>query len=254
MSGACSQLLLLCGFWRLKASVLRPDAWHTAWHSVSARCGPITLISAKTKSTGSVKPSRPSETGPESGRAPAQPDPVAPARPEVRNAAGSSPAPDAACQGQPAAGPRPARPPSPGRPYFRPSGQSQSPGPGGDASRSVAPSRTEAGPPSPSALVQTGWLCSRARPRQAGPHPARGRFPWQQRGLRRPTVAKPRCVTSLGYPRSGRSLPVSLAPSVPGPHFFTLPFVKTIHSLPAAPPPCTVCLPKILLSLKLSRI
>lgn len=101
-------------------------------------------------------------------------------------------APNAACQGQPAARPRPARPPSPGRPHFRPSGQSQSPGHGGDASRSAAPSRTEVGPQTPFALVRTGWLCSRARPRQAGPCGARSPFPWQQRELRRPTAAKPR--------------------------------------------------------------
>lgn len=131
---------------------------------------------------------------------------------EVRNAAAAphlrvvAAAPDAACQGQPAARPRPARPPSPGRPHFRPSGQSRSSGHGGDASRSAAPSRTEVGPQSPSALARTRWLCSRARPRQAGPCPARGPFPWQQRELRRPTAAKPRCVTSQEHRGSGRSL------------------------------------------------
>lgn len=132
---------------------------------------------------------------------------------EVRNAAAAphlrvvAAAPDAACQGQPAARPRPARPPSPGRPHFRPSGQSQSPGHEGDASRSAAPSRTEVGPQSPSALFRTRWLCSPAKPRQAGPRPARGPFPWQQSELRRPTAAKPRCVTSQGHRGSGRSLP-----------------------------------------------
>lgn len=167
---------------------------------MSAQCRPITLISARSKSRAPRSRVLP-------GTGAARPGGSGLARGEKRRSR-SSPAPDAACQGQPAARPRPARPPSPGRPHFRPSGQSQSPGPGGHASRSVAPSRTAAGPPNPSALVRTGWLCSRATPRQAGPHPARGPFPWQQRGLRRPTAAKPRCVTSLGHPDSGRSLPV----------------------------------------------
>lgn len=182
---------------------------------MGAQCGSIARINDKRKSRA------PAGRRPSSRPGPAQ----SPARhwrsasrwlgpgSEVRNAADAphlrvvAAAPDAACQGQPAARPRPARPPSPGRPHFRPSGQSQSPRHGGDASRSAAPSRTEVGPQSPSALVRTSWLCSRARPRQAGPCRARGPFPWQRRELRRPTAAKPRCVISQGHRGSGRSLP-----------------------------------------------
>lgn len=46
------------------------------------------------------------------------------------------------------------------------------------------------------ASAGAGWLYSGARRRQAGPHPALDPFPWQRQGLRRPTAAKPRCVTS----------------------------------------------------------
>lgn len=144
-------------------------------------------------------------------------------------------APDAACQGQPAARPRPARPPSPGRLHFRLSGQSQSPGHGGDASRNAAPSWTEVGPQSPSALVRTRWLCSLARPRQAGPSRARSPFPWQQRELRRPTAVKPRCVTSQGHGDSGRSLPS--APDSTACPFFIFHHNLSQRKFSSLPPP-----------------
>lgn len=157
-------------------------------------------------------------------------------------------APDAACQGQPAAGPRPARPPSPGRPHFRLSRPSQSPGHGGDASRSEAPSRTEVGPQSPSALVQTGGLGSCARLKQAGPRQARGPFPWQQRGLRRPTAAKPRCVTPPGHPGSKWSLP-GYPGSAACPYLILPPNLSLRKSTPFHLA-SIICLPQILVSSK----
>lgn len=90
---------------------------------------------------------------------------------------------------------------------FRLSRQKRSPGPGDGASRSGTPSRMEVGQGSPPAPGRVGWLSGRARPRRAVPRQALGPFPWQQRGLRRPTAAKPRRVTYLLYYGSGRGLP-----------------------------------------------
>lgn len=78
------------------------------------------------------------------------------------------------------------------------------------------------------ARAPAGWLCSRARPRcsrarprRAGPRPALDPFPWQRRGLRRPTAAKPRCVTSRRHPGSCGSSRTPRRPGRPIPHFFT---------------------------------
>lgn len=53
----------------------------------------------------------------------------------------------------------------------------------------------EAVPASPRDSAGAGWRYGSARPRRAGTLQALGPFPWQRRGLRRPTAAKPRCVT-----------------------------------------------------------
>lgn len=174
---------------------------------------------------------------------------------EVRNAAAAphlrvvAAAPNAACQGQPAARPRPARPPSPGRPHFRPSGQSRSPGHRGDASRTVAPSRTEVGPQSPSALVRTGWLCSpgKSRPRQTGPCPARGRSPSNSAGYGAPQ--RPNRAESLrpGILVLDGVVSVPWLCSMPDPH--NPPNFLQRKSTPFHLP-STTCLPRILLSSK----
>lgn len=82
--------------------------------------------------------------------------------------------------------------------------------------RSPIPGReAEVRPAGPPAPTRAGWLNHRARQTLAGPRPALGPFPWQRRGLRRPTAAKPRCVTSRGHPGLGGAHPDPLAPHSP---------------------------------------
>jgi hypothetical protein len=166
-------------------------------------CEPTGFYKEAPRSAGSLEP-RP--------RAPGRGQPRAPPGSEVRNAAEAphlrvaAAVPDQPGQGQPVVRPRQCRPTSPGRPHFRPS-RRQGRSPGQEASRSAAPSRTEVGGRVlPLQLGQAG-CAGPARPRRVGPRPALGPFPWQQRGLRRPTAAKPRCVTSRLYSGSGRGLP-----------------------------------------------
>lgn len=78
---------------------------------------------------------------------------------------------------------------------------------------------TEAGPASPRDPAGAGWRYGPARPRRTRTLQALGPFPWQPRGLRRPTAAKPRCVSSRGHRGSGRGSPGTPGtPADPFPH------------------------------------
>ena len=114
--------------------------------------------------------------------------------------------------------------PAPGRPPSH--GGCTSDPHNGDGPRDQAVAQPGAGPhPGPrdggraGKSSGTGWSGlavqpRQARPRQDGTLQELGPFPWQRRGLRRPTAAKPRCVASRRHQASGRGSPGT--PGIPG--------------------------------------
>lgn len=178
--------------------------------TASAQCRSVTVMNAKRKPRALPSPWKPGRGAPGRGERRIPPgggsrDPEAPARLRGENRGGGS---SPARGGGRARSALPRSPkgsaPAPGRP---PSALDPS---SGDGLRDWAAARPGVGPHlgrrvrrragRSSASGSASWLYCPARTRRARPHSAPGPFPWQRRGLRRPTAAKPRCVTSRGHP------------------------------------------------------